>query len=535
MPSVKRRRHAEPPADEGYDPEAASASVSTPAEAQGGVDDAPSGAYSPTAPAASAAAFVPDFRIGHETPLAAAGPLASSAPEGPVANDSHGPQQAHGNAVLSPEVAAVLNGLFDRRFFKDADIDARAIDFLAGVAPPLALDALADIQRRDFSAVRNMPAFIFSIFKSVVAGGGSGGGVAAVVPSYGGPAVVPDTALAHLPNDVAKALQAVFGSGVCHPSQFDDRAMDILVELHPVDAVRALSEFAAMEPGRVRNPSAFWMGLARKYKNQSLNGGGGGQAPMQTQGRMGMGPPSMGPPSMGPPMGGGGGLSMGAAQMGAHAPAGMPYGAPQIMGQSGSYGGGGAGGGGGGGGGFSALDQRLDELSSMGVLRPDMLDDRAADALRKLPERDALSVLAELPEPSRVRNMSAYVMGLCKKFATGEARSLTGQGRGGGGGGGGGGGVGNGYGGGAGGNVRDVQDALSRMDQDVRDRFYAMVDRGMFPESAFDHRAITALQGLNVNEACAALDELANSDPRRIHNISAYWMGLAKKFGAKAL
>jgi Heterogeneous nuclear ribonucleoprotein Q acidic domain len=39
------------------------------------------------------------------------------------------------------------------------------------------------------------------------------------------------------------------------------------------------------------------------------------------------------------------------------------------------------------------------------------------------------------------------------------------------------------------------------------------------------------LQSLNVREACAALDELAASDPRRIHNISAYFMGLARKFG----
>jgi hypothetical protein len=478
-----------------------------------------------------------------------------------------GVQQKRGNSVLPPEVAEVLNGLFERGFFQDRDIDGRAIDLLASVSPELALAALDDIQHRDFSTVRTKPAFIYSIFKGVVTAGGS------APPSHvplGGfpPATVPPSALAHLPPQVSEALQRVFTSGVCHPSQFDDRAMDILVELHPVDAVRSLSEFASMEPGRVRNPSAFWMGLARKYKSNAVNGGGIG-AP----GPMGGG--TNGPQGMGYGGSGGAGGSGGF----------VPHGMGGSMGMGGNMGGPGHGGGGygnhmatssggGGGGGFSNLDRRLNELANMGVLRHDALDDRASDALRKLPELEALSVLAELPDPSRVRNMSAYVMGLCKKFASGEARSLSSGGRGpigpggngpmgggfgmGGGGpmGGGfghggpggfgpkgaGGGPGGGFGmggpsgpgGGCGdGDPRELHDALGRMDPEVRGRFYAMVDRGMFRENEFDYRAMGALQGLNVTEACAALDELAASDPRRINNISAYFMGLckAKKFG----
>lgn len=48
---------------------------------------------------------------------------------------------------------------------------------------------------------------------------------------------VPASALAHLPPAVAVALRAVFASRVCHPSQFDDRAMDLLVALRPERAV----------------------------------------------------------------------------------------------------------------------------------------------------------------------------------------------------------------------------------------------------------------------------------------------------------
>lgn len=422
---------------------------------------------------------------------------------------------------FSPEVDAELgkalsSGLFDRR-----DIDGRALDFLEAQPPHLALAALYDIQRRDFSTVRNKPAFIMSIFKRVVAGNGS---AHPPPPPQGGypPTSVPADVLAHLPPAVSDALQRVFAAGVCLPSQFDDRAMDILVDLskQEADAVRALSEFAAMEPGRVRNPSAFWMGLAKKYKGHARAPGG----------RIG---------------------------------ADSSYGYDRS---SASYSNG-------------ALDQRLEELATAGSLPRGALDDRALDALRRLPEHDGLAVLAELPEPSRVRNMSAYVMGLCKKFASGEARSLANRG----------GTYGAAYGANtsyaaygvyghsyngnaypvstatyantqyasaaipgsyaaygmpiaAGGystgvapqpdqtRVRDTRKAMDSMDPTVRDRLYSMINQGILTETSLDARAIAALQNMRSEHAVAALDELAASEPSRIHNISAYFMGLAKKF-----
>ncbi len=297
-------------------------------------------------------------------------PQQSHAPSSHANSQSDAPRMASG---LTPDVDAALERIFLTGLFERNDIDGRALDFLGSVAPNLAMAALDDIQHRDFSTVRNKPAFIMSCFKRVVAAGGSSMPPAQPPPGGYPPTSVPASALAHLPLAVSDALQRVFHSGVCHPSQFDDRAMDILVDLHEADAVRALSEFAAMEPGRVRNPSAFWMGLARKYKGQGRRDGAGG------------------------PYGGGEGY--------------------------GTYDRGNTG--------YGAVDQRIQELISHGQLPPNPLDDRALDALRRLPEQDALSVLAELPEPQRVRNMSAYVMGLCKKFASGEARSLASRGGGG--------------------------------------------------------------------------------------------------------
>lgn len=444
---------------------------------------------------------------------------------------------------VAPEVDDVLQRIFASGLFEQRDIDGRALDLLGSVSTQLALAALEDIQRRDFSTVRNKPAFIMSIFKRVIAGGGSIHPPPGPPPGGFPPTSVPASALAHLPPAVSDALQRVFTSGVCHPSQFDDRAMDILVDLAEPDAVRALSEFAAMEPGRVRNPSAFWMGLARKYKGHSRAPGG-----------------RMGPDSV--PGGYGSGFD-------------TP---------------GGYGRGGGSTGGYSALEQRLDELANAGTLPRNVLDDRALEALRRLPEQDGLDVLAELPEPARVRNMSAYVMGLCKKFANGEARSLSQRGNPYGGGGAYGGtygpsyGASGGYGApyGAGGygapppaygggygapptaasyapspygappgpmggygsapppqadpnRSREVHESIEGLDPSVRDRFQSMTDRGIISETTFDARAIGALHSMRSEEACAALDELAASDPGRIHNISAYFMGLAKKFSRPAL
>lgn len=79
--------------------------------------------------------------------------------------------------------------------------------------------------------------------------------------------------------------------------------------------------------------------------------------------------------------------------------------------------------------------------------------------------------------------------------------------------------------------TREVREVLERMDTVVRDRFYAMSEQGIITETSFDARAIDALQSMRRDDACAALEELAASEPGRIHNISAYFMGLAKKFG----
>ena len=62
----------------------------------------------------------------------------------------------------------MLARIFETGLFEIKDIYGRAIEFLGRVSPIHALTALDDIQRRDFSTVRNDPVLTMSILKRVV-------------------------------------------------------------------------------------------------------------------------------------------------------------------------------------------------------------------------------------------------------------------------------------------------------------------------------------------------------------------------------
>lgn len=59
----------------------------------------------------------------------------------------------------------------------------------------------------------------------------------------------------------------------------------------------------------------------------------------------------------------------------------------------------------------------MDELSDFGHLPRNSLDECSMEMLDRLPEQDALGVLGELSDASRVRKIGAYVIGMCKKFS----------------------------------------------------------------------------------------------------------------------
>lgn len=179
---------------------------------------------------------------------------------------------------------------------------------------------------------------------------------------------------------------------------------------------------------------------------------------------------------------------------------------------------------------------RVDALVASRVVRYGDVDARAIEALGRLREADALAALDELAaaEPSRVRNPSAYVMGLARKYAAASAAAYP-HADGNGGGAGGPGMVSHGGGGSASGPAAAGPSAVggglwNTMDGRVREKYESLVASGVLPSVAFDSRAVAALAGLSPNEGIASLDELAASDPTRVRNLSAYYMGLSKKF-----
>ncbi|GAB0496380.1 hypothetical protein MMPV_007692 [Pyropia vietnamensis] len=464
---------------------------------------------------------------------------------------------------LSPEAERGLANILKMGLCTTSDINGRVREYLATLSDATARAAIEDLASRDFSTVRNRPAFVMSCVKKAAASALAAGASGVGASSAGIPASVPPSALAHLPGPVGDGLQRVFATGVCHPSQFDDRAMDILVELPTNAAVRALSEFAAVPPNRVRNPSAFWMGLARKHKSAVA----AAALASQTMPNMNYGPPPMtqtyGAPQQtyGQPMHHQPPPSYDYHQVHQQpAYGGYDYG-PQYghsgYGQSGPVVGGGVPGGGyydtrpapvassmvgvspsypvqGG----SRVASRVDALVAARVVRPGDVDARAIDALGRLREADALAALDELAaaEPSRVRNPSAYVMGLARKYAAASAAAFPhADGPDGGGAGGGmtvlGGGIGAGPASGgpsiAGGGLWNT------MDGRVREKYESLVASGVLPSVAFDSRAVAALAGLSPADGIASLDELVASDPTRVRNLSAYYMGVARKFAAR--
>lgn len=57
------------------------------------------------------------------------------------------------------------------------------------------------------------------------------------------------------------------------------------------------------------------------------------------------------------------------------------------------------------------------------LLTPDAFDEGVVDSLRRLSDAQAMAVLDELGQNSMagIRNLPAYIMGICKRYSRGEA------------------------------------------------------------------------------------------------------------------
>jgi hypothetical protein len=197
-------------------------------------------------------------------------------------------------------------------------------------------------------------------------------------------------------------------------ASFDRGAWEIMLQLNEMSAMAAIEEVhgACRSDKPVRNPSAYFTGIARKHLAgiSAPSGGGGG-----FQGGGG-GPGNGG--SGGYQGGGGGGGFQGGGGGGGSGGGGF---------QGGGFQGGGGGGGGRGGGAVddSVLQQlppqvyqRIADAVNRGKFDRSALDQRAMNTMMQLDEATACTVIDEIEgtDSSRIRNFAAYFMGICNKF-----------------------------------------------------------------------------------------------------------------------
>ncbi|KAA8494208.1 hypothetical protein FVE85_4183 [Porphyridium purpureum] len=410
---------------------------------------------------------------------------------------------------LSAPIRSALESVYALGACTPGDIDSRMCEYLSGLPVSTAVACIEEIPNKDMSMVRNRPAFLMSVFKRVAnppragppsfasspprkSGGtrqpqGSPRGAAAITAARSGSpnpygsefpvppplphppvAQVPPESIAHLPAPVGSALQYVFASGVCHPSQFDERAMEVLMEMPDLEAVEALYEFAAIPPGQLRNPSAFWVGLVKRHMQKT---------------------------ALPPPR----------ADMHVHGTNRYGHGnqhqqqnwkdldgSTQIVASVHK----------------AAVQAKLSLLIRQGKISHRDLDSRVVDAINRLQdaETDAFITGLNQMDPTRIRNrnVGGFLIGLCRRVSSANDTTrlpvpLRGE-------------------------WSDAPE--TPLDPQVDAKFQQLVRDQLIGPADFDARASNALRAMLPSEAIAALEELERSDPTRVRNVSAYFMSL---------
>lgn len=200
----------------------------------------------------------------------------------------------------------------------------------------------------------------------------------------------------YLDPQLALRLQGHYDQGTFHASTFDDRVWKIMVQMVPDNAAIVIEEVANAlrnDPSRIRNPSAYFTGAAKKFM----------AAPTPAGGNYGYGGYGAGYDAYGSSYGGygGGGSSYGGYGQGGY---GGSVSTPATE-ES-----------------FSQLSpvvlSHLEYYVQQGMFQKDKFDDRALSALRRLSDEQATAVLDEIgrTDTSRLRNFSAYLMGICRKL-----------------------------------------------------------------------------------------------------------------------
>lgn len=395
---------------------------------------------------------------------------------------------------LKEEVRVQLQSLFQEGVVVPEDFDERAFQFLVSLPPNRAIEALTDLSERNFSNVKKRKAFIMSVLRQH-----SPDDTRWSSPPHKlsqstcekVPVVVPPSALSHLSQPVADGLQQVFASGVCPPSKFDDLAMEVLVSLEEEDAVQALKEFANVDPSTVRNPSAFWMGIARRYQIRAKRASVHPHSSTTFYGNENFPSRKMSRPS--------GEWHRPHTEYNASNPS-PQAGFPSNFDR------------------FETTRKRphhdnskiiteyIEELTRRHILAPGALDEKVVDTLKRIPQADALTVLRELEhlDQRRIRNISAFVTGLIRKVTSGDYYQQQ---------------------------RTSPTSLVDELEPRVRQRYLSLFSKSSHLENkgGLDDRALEALSNLRPELSLQVLDELSKVDTDQARNISMIAMGIMKK------
>ena len=226
----------------------------------------------------------------------------AAAPAAAPAAPGGGHVAPHGGAP-SGGLADALQRLYAQGVVQPHQLDSKMHEHLASMPEHAAVAAIDELAGADVSGIRNMNGYLKSICRRHEGPGGFGGGFSA-----GGGRQAPPEAffeiqrrfqMGVITQPVAMRLEQFYQDT---GASLDGQAWEMMLQLNEMSAMAAIEEVhAACRGGQVRNPSAFFTGIARKHRAAMEQG-----QPFAPPAGYGGGPPGYGG---GPPGGfrGGGG------------------------------------------------------------------------------------------------------------------------------------------------------------------------------------------------------------------------------------
>lgn len=197
--------------------------------------------------------------------------------------------------VLPPNVQMRLDHLVSTGFCYPTDIDDRCRKFLREVPEHVALQAIDEFMAAERHNIRKVSAYFMGVIRKHAENYRSGAPSSGSSYPPGGPAGAYDVGakrmrdynsesqwanklskpagaglmerLAGAPQLVQAGVQNLLTKGIASEWDFDTRVSNTLLQLTEAQATEAIEEFASCDMSRIRNKSAYLMGLLKRYKS----------------------------------------------------------------------------------------------------------------------------------------------------------------------------------------------------------------------------------------------------------------------------